>query len=506
MKQISALPQVSVQVNGEPLSREDARSLGEVRVQQRLSLPSLCELTFFEPGGALSKGSALPPGSKIRVEVRGGGLPLFEGEITAVEYCYDASHKREVRVRGYDSLHRLRKRQPVRAHVQVTAEDLARELVADLGLSVDAGEAGPIFQRIIQHRQSDFELLSETAEQSGLYFTVRGDVLHLLTLEGLDDVVPLILGDSLLEARIEVNGDSACTSVDASGWNPFTAERHQGSATTPRSGRRVDAGVDPDQVGGTGERTLTNQIVQSDVQAEALAQALLDLRTGSEVVLWGVAEGDARLRPGTRVDIKDVAPPLAGEYLLTAVNHLIDGVKGFVSELSSAPPIRGHRPGGAGLALGIVTSVNDPDGLGRIEVSLPALGDTVTEWMGVLCPGAGRHKGLVALPDVEDQVLLLLNREDPSQGVILGGLYGTFESPDWGVEETSVRRYTFGTPGGQVVRLDDGKQKIRVENSRGSYVELAPEKVMIHAATDLDIEAPGRSVVIRGQSIDFERI
>lgn len=505
MKQISTLPQVSVQVNGAPLSREDARSLGEVRVQQRLSLPSLCELTFFEPGGALAKGSALSPGSEIRVEVRGTELPLFEGEITAVEYCYDASHKREIRVRGYDRLHRLRKRQPVRAHVQVTAEDLARDLAADLGVSVEASEAGPVFQRVIQHRQSDFDLLSDAAEQSGLYFTLRGDVLHLLTLEGLDDTIPLVLGDSLLEARIEVNADSVCRSVTASGWDPFTVQRHQGSATSPRSGRQVDAGVAPDQVGGAAERTLTNQVVQSDLHAEALAQAHLDLRTVSEVVLWGLAEGDPRLRPGTRVDIRDVAPPLAGRYMLTSVDHTIDGEKGFVSDLSSAPPMPGHRPSGASLALGVVTRVDDPEGMGRIEVSLPALGDTVTEWMGVLCPGAGRHKGLVALPDVEDQVLLLLNREDPSQGVILGGLYGSFESPDWGVEASSVQRYTFATPGGQVVRLDDTKKKVRVENDSGSYVELAPEKVMISAATDLDIEAPGRSIVIRGRSIDFER-
>jgi hypothetical protein len=46
---------------------------------------------------------------------------------------------------------------------------------------------------------------------------------------------------------------------------------------------------------------------------------------------------------------------------------------------------------------------------------------------------------------------------------------------------------------------------IRLENGKGSYVELSADKVRVHAAVDLELEAPGQAVLIRGQSIDFER-
>ena len=105
-------------------------------------------------------------------------------QVTAVEHVYEPAHGREVRVRGYDLLHRLRKRQTVRAHVQTTLRDLARELVADLGLTVQAAAPGPLWPRLIQHRQTDLDLLVELAERCGLFLTVRGDVLHLLTLAG----------------------------------------------------------------------------------------------------------------------------------------------------------------------------------------------------------------------------------------------------------------------------------------------------------------------------------
>jgi hypothetical protein len=86
----------------------------------------------------------------------------------------------------------------------------------------------------------------------------------------------------------------------------------------------------------------------------------------------------------------------------------------------------------------------------------------------------------------------------------MGGLFGMDGPPDSGVEEGEVRRYTFLTRGGQRIQLDDSGILIRLENADGSYIEMAPDKVHLHAATDLEIEAPGQSVVIRGKSIDFQ--
>ncbi len=99
--------------------------------------------------------------------------PLFVGEVTAVDYEYGPARQRVVRVRGYDFLHRLRKRQPVGAHVQLNLNELAQALVADLGLSVEAVDPGPLRQNIIQYNQSDLDLMTQAAERCGLYFTLR---------------------------------------------------------------------------------------------------------------------------------------------------------------------------------------------------------------------------------------------------------------------------------------------------------------------------------------------
>ncbi len=505
MRSISALPDIMVELDGSPLQSEDTRTLGELRIHQRLSLPTLCELTFFDPPGPLGSASLDAAGLSLRVTMQGHPGYLFIGEVTAVEYSYGPSHENLVRIRGYDLLHRLRKRQQVRAHIHVTLVDLIRDFVGDYGIPVEAMERGPVWMRLIQQDQSDLDFLREVAERCGLYFILRDGVLHIVSLEGTGEEIQLVLGESLFEARIEVNGDPACRFVSTTGWDPWRIEQHQGDTETARVGRNILAQVPPDRFSVTGKRMLVDEAVQDDSQARAVAQAELDFNVGREVILWGVAEADPRLQPGTPVRIQGVAPYLAGRYILTAVNHCIDSQKGFISEISTAPPVRRQRSKGAIGALGVVTQIDDPENRGRVQVSLPAYNDVETDWMSVLTAGAGVHKGLVMLPDVGDQVLVLFTQGDPAQGVVLGGLYGSQKPPDWGIEGGAVKRYTFQTPGGQRLQLDDANNSMRLENSQGSYIELAPGKVRLHSKTDLDLEAPGHSVVVRGKSIDFER-
>jgi phage protein D/phage baseplate assembly protein gpV len=501
---LTTFPELTVEVDQVPAGDEWVRCLTEVRVQQRLSLPTQCELVFAAPDSGDRDLTAPSPGSALRVFVS-GGLDLFSGQVTAVEYDYDAAHGLVVRWRGYDLLHRLRKRQPVRAHVEMNLIDLARELVAGLGLRVESAAPGPTWRKLIQFRQSDFEFLAETADRCGVYFAVREGVLRFFTLEGTGDALPLVLGESLLEARIELNGDLACRTVTTQAWDPSRVELRRGQANSARTGRIVPASITLADLGGSGERILSDLSVEDDKQAEAMAQAELDRRVAREVTVWGVAEGEPRICPGAKIQVRGVAAPCEGQYIVTSVTHQIDGQKGFVTEFSTAPPSPRERARGAIATWGSVTRIDDPEDLGRIRVSLPSYGGVETDWMGVVAPGAGAGKGLVALPGVLDNVLVIFANDDPTQGMVVGGLFGTSGPPDGGgVQGGTVERYSFLTPGGQVVKLDDRKKAVRLENSDGSFVELTEKAARVHAAGDLTLEA-GKSVLIRGQAIRFER-
>jgi len=505
MNPVLTLPDLRIELGGAALAPSDAAALAQVRVRQRLSLPSQCELVFHEPGTLGGPGNSLRPGAALRLQISGCDPALFQGEVTAVDYVYGPSGGRSLRIRAYDLLHRLRKRQPVRLHVQMTAADLARELVADLGVSVEAPDCGPLHDRLFQVGPTDLDLLDRTARRAGLYFSLQEETFRLFSLDGVGPSLTLKTGDSLLEARLEVNGDPACRSVSTQGWDPARAETRRGTASGPRSGRSVSAEVAPADVGGSGDRTRLNVALGDDRQADALAQAELDLAVAREVTLWGVAQGDPALRPGGRVDLEGVAPDFEGTYVLSSVEHRIDAEHGFVSEIDTLPPPPREEVAATVTALGQVTQVDDPEKLGRLRASLPALGDLETGWIEVLVPGAGKAKGLVALPGIGDRVLLLFPDGDPAQAVVAGSLYGADGPPDSGVEGGATRRYTFTTSGGQKLMLDDAGKKLRLEDQTGSYLELSPDRALLHAAVDLTLESPGRALRIRARSVDFEQ-
>lgn len=498
------LPELSVEIDGAPIAATDLSALTSVRVRQQLSLPSGCELLFSEPPGPVNAAARITPGARLRLRVTGHTQPLFVGQVTARQLVYHPGAQQTVRVRAYDLMHALRKRQAVRTHVQLTARELAQELVRDLGLTVEAAEAGPLHPYLIQHSQSDFDFLSEILERCGLYFTLRDSSLHLLTLEGLDESLDLRLGDTLLEARAELNSDRVASAVTAQGWNPLLMETFESTRRAGRSGRRVSAEITPASVNGGGNIWLVDEDLADPDQIEAFAQAELDQRLAAVISMWGVARGDPALQPGTRVEVQGLSDDSAGRYVVTEVTHTIDARMGFVSEFNTTPPPTPERSHSAIVTLGVVTQVDDPDQMGRVRVKLPTYNNVETDWLQVVSPAAGTNKGLVALPGVEDNVLVLFARHNPSQSVIVGGIYGPYAPYDPGVAGSAVRRYSLRTPDGHFIRLDDEHRTVRVEDSHGNYLEMTPDKVRVFANTDLEISAPGRAIVIRGSRIDFQ--
>ncbi|MBI3560631.1 MAG: hypothetical protein HY080_02795 [Gammaproteobacteria bacterium] len=521
MDQLVTLPQLSITINGIALPIPTARLLGEIRIQQRLSLPTVCELTFIDPQASLAATTQIRPGDQFSIHLSSNNAWLFNGQITALEYDYGPEGQKIVRIRGYDKLHQLRKRQPVRAHVEVTLRELVQALVADLSLTVDIAATGPVCKKIVQYRQSDLELMTEIAERHGQYFILRDEVLVFCSLSGFGTRIPLTQGNNLMESRVVASAEPACRSVKSSGWDPWRAEQHSGNASAPRSGRQIALQVSPESFAANGERTMVDVTVQDNIQADELAQAELDRRFCGEVIFTGVARGDPRLQPGIPIEIDGLADPVSGCYVLTAVTHLFDHTKGYISILDTAPPERLEKAHSQHLAtLGIVTRVDDPDGLGRMRVLLPNFNNIETDWLQVVIPGAGENKGVIALNTVDDRVLVLFINNDPSQALVLGGLYGTTQPPNAGVVAGEIKQYTLQLAGGQKIVLDQDKNTVSLNNGNGtaislspgrakminndgSFIEMSRDKLTIHAKVPMVFESPGQPITLRGQSIDF---
>lgn len=80
--------------------------------------------------------------------------------------------------------------------------------------------------------------------------------------------------------------------------------------------------------------------------------------------------------------------------------------------------------------VGIVTDNVDPDELGRIQCKFPTLHEEpMSFWLRQSSPNAGKERGMYALPEKEDEVLVVFMQGTQDVGVILGQFWNGVDVP-----------------------------------------------------------------------------
>jgi uncharacterized protein involved in type VI secretion and phage assembly len=128
-----------------------------------------------------------------------------------------------------------------------------------------------------------------------------------------------------------------------------------------------------------------------------------------------------------------------------------------------------------GVAIGIVTDNEDPEGMGRVKLSFPWRGASdESYWARIAVPMAGDDRGTYFLPEVGDEVLVGFVDGDLRHPYVLGGLWnGVDAPPETNSGGTNDVRMVRSRSGHELV-FDDADQSGRVEltSSSGHSVVL----------------------------------
>jgi uncharacterized protein involved in type VI secretion and phage assembly len=168
-----------------------------------------------------------------------------------------------------------------------------------------------------------------------------------------------------------------------------------------------------------------------------------------------------------------------------------------------------------GIYPGLVSDIKDPDGTGRVKVTLPWSPDTGSDhyeaWARVATLIGGNNRGSWFIPDVNDEVLLAFEGGDPRRPYVLGGLWNGKDSPPQsmdggGQNNVKVLRSRNGvkitlddtsgqenciveTPAGQKITLHDGPGSVEIVDSNGNSVKLQASGVTVNAAAKVTLTA-----------------
>lgn len=464
-------PSIYVGAGSTPLPAEAENLMTQVVVDSHLHLPDMFEIRFFDnDADALSK-AGLSVG--VQVSIKAGSpassvaLELVEGEVTAIEGAYDPA-RNETIVRGYSKDHRLQRVRRTRTFLNMKDSDIARQVASDAGLTVGTiDETKATHDHVGQVNQTDWDFLTWRAASIGYEIGMAGGKFHFRkassTKTATGKAIELNFPMNLRSFSPRMTAGNLGTEAEVRVWDPLSAKvissKLPAATGTADLGSNTSASI-AGKFGGTTTPNppATNNSALGDLGPapgdKGFVTSDLPLATGSAVsaaadeVVAGMQErtnstfaeadgeaiGDPHLKAGAKVAVSGVPDPFQGDWMVTTARHVFGSgayltffeVSGRHTRSLLGLASGGDRPAPAlveGVACGIVSNINDPQGKGRVKVTLPWLSPLFeSDWGAVVQFGAGKRSGAMFLPEVGDEVLVAFEFGDPRRPYVLGGI------------------------------------------------------------------------------------
>ena len=163
----------------------------------------------------------------------------------------------------------------------------------------------------------------------------------------------------------------------------------------------------------------------------------------------------------------------------------------------------------------LVTDISDPDGQGRVKVSLPWSPDTgggkYEAWARLATMMAGNNRGSWFVPDNNDEVLIAFEAGDTRRPYVIGALWNGSDAPPESMDgggnnykkvlksrngvtvtlddQDGQETFIAETPGGQKVTLKDGPGSVEIVDSNGNSIKLESSGITLTASAKVTINA-----------------
>lgn len=529
-----------VEIDGSPLPEDLVPLLTSAYVEDSQRLPDMFAIRFRDPERiVLSKSNAKVGGKlavKVNVATSSSPTTLIEAEITALELEFDTGGTFTV-IRGYDPAHRLFRDRRTVSYVQMTASDIATQVAKRAGLKVGKVDStSTVFPFVSQAGQTDWEILTQLARDAGLDLTVRnGSFSFVASASASGTPAVLKFGEELIRFRSILTSAQQVGQVEVRGWNVAEKNALVGTAPAKTSTVELPTVKPTDMASAFGNPTYVSTDVPYRTQNEVdqAAKALAEEKASAFAEFEGVARGNPELRAGRKVSLEGLGAPFEGKYTITSARHRFDPTTGYTTAIAVTGKqdrsLLGLASGGsrsrqtpAGVVIAQVTDVHDPDKMGRVKVKYPWLSaDYVSGWARVVCQGAGKDRGWIALPEVGDEVLVGFEQQDFDRPVVFGGLYNGLDTMPAGPNDLvdggsgAINRRSLvsrkghridlldqdGSSEGVRIATQDGKFLIFLDKTNTTITVHADGKVLIEGSQGITLDAKTSDLTMKAGSI-----
>lgn len=522
------LGQAIVKVNGTPLKVATMDKMIEFVVDSSLSIPDMFSLTFSDDELTMVDSNDFPLGASVEISMSDNDdprtqLPVFKGEITAVEPDFEDGTNATITVRGYAKSHRLHRESKTKVWQNVKDSDIAQQIAGNAGLSPQVQATSEVFKHVFQNAITDMAFLQQRAERIGYEVFVQDGTLYFRKPDPSGGAEVLEWGDDLRRFHPRMTITEQVDEVTVKGWDPKIKEPIIGKVTTSKTSPSVGFGKWGGQAAqsalSAAKKIEVRSPVQSQADADAVAKAILDEINSGFIEAEGEARGMPKLKAGMIVELKKIGSKFSGKYKLTSVRHVytaqgamityftVEGLRpALMTELLATPV---EEPRWDGVVTAIVTNNNisgdsnsGQGDWGMVKVKYPWL-DSGQEsfWARIAGPGFGAQRGIYFLPEVNDEVLIAFEHGDFNRPYIIGGLFNGKDAPPEAISKVSVsgkvKTRVIKTRTGHTIRFvdqDGGEEYIEIVDAKSNTtikMDTQQKKITIDSKDKIEIVAQG---------------
>lgn len=164
-----------------------------------------------------------------------------------------------------------------------------------------------------------------------------------------------------------------------------------------------------------------------------------------------------------------------------------------------------------GVVIGLVTNNKDEENLGRVKVKFPWLSEEdESQWARVATPMAGKDRGALFLPEVDDEVLIAFEHGDMRRPYVLGALWNGVDTlpKEFGNDGKNNLRL-IKSRSGHLIKLDDtdGGEKIELIDKSGKnsiVVDTKENTITITTDKDILLKAPKGKISLDAKEIELK--
>ena len=523
----------------------------EVIVETNLHLPAMATIELYDLTMEWVDDTAVAIGKAVEISFEAAerdeaaeGTPrvLFKGEVVSLEPIFKPSGQISLLIRCYDQTHRLHLGKRTRTFLDKSDGDIARDVAGASGLTADIDPTAPVIPYVLQHNQTNMEFLLERAQRIGYWVYASEGKLHFKKPGAIFPAgTKVTYGQELMEFRPRISAVGQPGKSIVTGWDIKTKKVVEAKVASTAAAKLAKVGLttSPSALAKSGfkvsdaETHIVHRRVVDAKDAGAIATGALEAVASEAWHAEGECFGETRLQAGTWLEVIGCGRRFSGKYLVTAaMHHYKAGVYRTRFTVTGHLPftfsqlVGGGRPGTIdqpasempGVTIGVVTNTKDKDGLSRVKVKFPWLpkykgAEIESSWARLSAPMAGKQRGFMFMPAVNDEVLVAFEHGDPSAPYILGGLWnGVDKSPQTAAEASKdgkTTKHMIKTGSGHVIILDDtqNKESISITDKTTKNMIIISSKdntITIKSDKDIVLEAKGKITMKATQDILFE--